>query len=68
MKNLHSCISHAWLIIFTIVFSGNASAQWSGDTLTIQGRDIDEIEVTAPRVQQATATHDVINQQAQRHG
>ena len=66
MKNLHSCISHAWLIIFTIVFSGNASAQWSGDTLTIQGRDIDEIEVTAPRVQQATATHDVINQQALR--
>lgn len=36
------------------------SAQWSGDTLTIQGRAIDEISVTAPRVQQATASHSVV--------
>lgn len=49
------------------------SAQWSGDngvptssrsggadTLTIQGRDIDEISVTAPRVQQTTISHNVV--------
>lgn len=45
-----------------IMIGGEASAQWQNDTLTIQGRDIDEIAVTAPRVQQATATHEALDQ------
>ena len=73
MKNVHSSISHAWLITLLLIISGQMSAQLSdgygvattpqtgvSDTLTIIGRDIDEIAVTAPRVQQATTSHNVV--------
>lgn len=57
MKKLHLLISHTWLVFTLLVISGHLSAQWRNDTLTIEGRAIDEIAVTAPRVQQTTATH-----------
>ncbi len=60
MRHSHPSISHVWLITLLIIISGRTSAQWRGDTLTIQGRTIDEISVTAPRVQQATASHSVV--------
>ena len=60
MRHSHPSISHVWLITLLIIISGRTSAQWRGDTLTIQGRAIDEISVTAPRVQQATASHSVV--------
>ncbi|MBQ3997982.1 MAG: TonB-dependent receptor [Paludibacteraceae bacterium] len=37
----------------------SALAQTSQDTLTIRGRDIDEIEVSVPRVQQTTLSHTI---------
>ena len=37
-----------------------SSAQWAGDTLTIRGRDIDQIEVVA-RVEQPTTNHENID-------
>lgn len=37
----------------------SAFAQTSQDTLTIRGRDIDEIEVSVPRVQQTTLSHTI---------
>ena len=60
MRHSHPSISHVWLITLLIIISGRTSAQWRGDTLTIQGRAIDEISVTAPRVQQATTSHSVV--------
>ncbi|MBO6075427.1 MAG: TonB-dependent receptor plug domain-containing protein [Paludibacteraceae bacterium] len=59
MTHSHPSISHAWLIILLLI-SGQMSAQWRGDTLEIQGREIGEISVIAPRVQQATASHSVV--------
>ncbi len=60
MKNLHSCISHAWLIVLFLLTGGHASAQWNGDTLTILMREFEEIKVTAKRVQQTTLSNNVI--------
>ena len=36
------------------------AAVYAEDTITIKGRDIDEIEVVAPRVQQTTLSHDIV--------
>ena len=52
-------ISHVWLTILIIMIGGHVSAQWKGDTLTIIGRDIQEIAVTAKRVQQTTLSNSV---------
>ena len=52
-----------FLIVFTI-FSMSAVAQTSEDTILIQGRAIDDIEVTAVRVQQTTLSHNVTNKEA----
>ena len=46
-------------MILAILIGGQASAQWNGDTLTIQGRDIPEVAVVAQRVQQATLSNSI---------
>ncbi len=60
MKKLQQCISHSWLMILLLIVGGHASAQSDNDTLTILMRTMEDIQVTAERVQQTTATHQTL--------
>lgn len=60
----HLRISHTWLIILAILIGGQVSAQWNGDTLTILMKQLQEVEVSATRVQQTTISHELLRKAA----
>ena len=64
MKHYHS-ISHAWLIILFAMLGGQASAQ--DDTLTILMRQLEDIEVSAMRVQQTTLSTAIVKSDELNH-
>ena len=51
-------------MILAILIGGQASAQWNGDTLTILMKQLQEVEVSATRVQQTTISHELLRKAA----